>query len=89
MYFNAKNFIFVQMVDNKKLNLLKVVLAKEGVNQKELALKLGITPNAVSMICTHKSELDFKRAYQIAKVLKIDARRLMNEPDRFVEKSKV
>lgn len=61
-----------------KYNRVKVVLAEKGVSQKDLALKIGLSTNAVSSICTNKSQPGLKTLFEIAKVLNVDPCDLLN-----------
>ncbi len=56
----------------KKYNRIKVVLAEKDVSQKDLAGKIGLSTNAVSAICTNKSQPGLKTLFEIAKVLNVD-----------------
>lgn len=61
------------------LNRIKVVLVEKKKTGKWLAEMLGISTVTVSKWCTNTSQPDLERLDQIAKVLEIDAKELLND----------
>ena len=59
------------------LNQIKVVLAEEGVNNKELATLLHVAEQTVSRWCTNSQQPSLEMLFDIAKVLKRDVRDLI------------
>ncbi len=64
-------------IEKLKINRLKVVLVELEVSHKELAEKVGKTPNTITRICNNESQPTLKLLYEIAKVLKVDIRELL------------
>lgn len=60
---------------------LKEVFKEKGVTGKELAEKLGITENALSLIANGKRQPRFELLKDIARVLNVDIRELF-EPTK-------
>lgn len=60
---------------------LKDVLKEKGITGKELALRVGITENALSMIINGKRQPRFELLIAIAKTLDVDIRDLF-EPTK-------
>jgi len=60
-----------------RLNRIKSVLAEKEVQQKELAKRVGLTPNTIARICSNESQPTLKRLYKIAKALDVDIRELL------------
>ena len=61
-----------------KDNRLKVVLVEQKKNGKWLADQLGKDPSTVSKWCSNKMQPSLDMMSQIAKVLNIDAKELIN-----------
>ena len=57
---------------DKRLNRLKEILVREGVSQKDLALRLGKNEHTVSNWCINKSQPHLKDLYKIAEILSVD-----------------
>lgn len=60
-----------------KINRLKVVLAELEMSHKELAEKVGKTPNTITRICNNESQPTLKLLRDIAITLNIDIRELL------------
>ena len=60
-----------------KINRVKEVLVSKDMTQKELASRIGKTPNSVASICNNRSQPHLKDLKKIAKVLDIDIRELL------------
>ncbi len=65
------------MSDNKALNRIKVVLAEKGKSNKWLAEQLGKGDATISKWCTNRSQPSIETLVEIAKVLKVDAKDLL------------
>ncbi len=65
------------MADNKALNRIKVVLAEKGKSNKWLAEQLGKGDATISKWCTNRSQPSIETLVEIAKVLKVDAKDLL------------
>ena len=65
-------------MDNKPLNRIKVMLAEKMVSNKELAERLGIDPATVSKWCTNTSQPDLATLLQVANLLEVDVKDLLN-----------
>ena len=63
---------------NKKLNRIKVVLAEQNKKNKWLADELGKNPATVSQWCNNVRQPSIETLYDIAKVLDVDIRQLIN-----------
>ncbi|MBR5824791.1 MAG: helix-turn-helix transcriptional regulator [Paludibacteraceae bacterium] len=63
----------------KDLNRLKVVLAEQKKTGKWLAEQLGKDPSTVSKWCSNKMQPSLEMLSQIAKVLNVETRRLIND----------
>ena len=55
---------------------LKEVLKTKGISGKDLADKVGVTPNTISFMATGKTQPRFDLLLQIAEVLDVDIRDL-------------
>jgi len=55
-----------------KLNRVKEVIDQRGVKQNWLAAQVDITNNAMSAICSNKSQPRLETLFKIAEVLQID-----------------
>ena len=60
-----------------KINRVKEVLVIKDMTQKELASKIGKTPNSIASICNNRSQPHLKDLKMIAKVLDVDIRELL------------
>ena len=65
------------MADNKALNRIKVVLAEKGKSNKWLAEQIGKGDATISKWCTNRSQPSIETLVEIAKVLKVDAKDLL------------
>ena len=57
---------------------LKKVLADKSVTGKELAAKVGVTENAISMIINNRRQPRFELLLNMANALDVDIRELFN-----------
>ena len=64
-------------MENKDLNLIKVVLAEKKRTNKWLAEQLGVDPATVSKWCTNSAQPNLENLMEIAKVLDIDVKELL------------
>lgn len=65
-------------MDSKHLNRIKVALAEKEKTNKWLAEKLGKTEHTISRWWHNKSQPSVAQLNEIANVLKVDVRTLMN-----------
>ena len=65
-------------MENKDLNRLKVILAEKKRTNKWLAQQLGKDPATVSKWCTNTSQPGLETLLQIAEVLDVDIKELLN-----------
>lgn len=63
---------------NMKINRLKVVLVEHSKTSKWLAKELGKSESTVSRWCTNEVQPSVETLADIAKLLKIDVRELLN-----------
>jgi len=63
---------------NKELNRIRVVLAERNKKNKWLADELGKHPATVSQWCNNMRQPSIETLYEIAKVLDVDIRQLIN-----------
>ena len=63
----------------KQLNRIKTVLAEKGKSNLWLAEKLGKNAATVSRWCTNDNQPSMEMLYQIAMLLDIDIRELLNK----------
>jgi DNA-binding Xre family transcriptional regulator len=63
---------------NKDINRLKVVLAERKRTNKWLSQQLGKDPATVSKWCTNSAQPGLETLLQIAKVLEVDVKDLLN-----------
>lgn len=61
-----------------KINRLKIVLAENDKTSKWLASELGKSESTVSRWCTNEVQPSVETLAQIANLLKIDVRELLN-----------
>lgn len=73
------------MKKNRDINRLKVVLAERKRTNKWLANTLGKDPATVSKWCTNAAQPGLETLLQIAKVLEVDVKELLNSS---IEKAK-
>ena len=63
---------------NKELNRIRVVLAERNKKNKWLADELGKNQATVSQWCNNMRQPSIETLYEIAKVLDVDIRQLIN-----------
>lgn len=61
----------------EKLNRIKEVLVSKDMSQKELASKMGKSPNSIAAVCNNKSQPHLKDLKKMAKILDVDIRELL------------
>jgi Helix-turn-helix. len=66
------------MQKNKDINRLKVVLAEKKRTNKWLADQLGKDPATVSKWCTNSCQPGLETLLEIARVLEVDVKELLN-----------
>lgn len=62
----------------KRLNRIRVVLAEQNRKHKWLADKLGKNPATISLWCNNVRQPSLETLEEVAKVLNIDIRQLLN-----------
>lgn len=65
------------MAVNKTLNRIKVVLAEKGKSNKWLAEQLGKGEATISKWCTNRSQPSLETLVEIARVLQVDVKELL------------
>ena len=65
----------------KNVNLLKVVLVERRKTGKWLAEQLGKDPSTVSKWCSNTTQPSLDMLVNIAKLLEVDTKELINEKD--------
>lgn len=65
-------------MSDKAINRLKAVLAEQGKTNKWLAEQLGKNETTVSRWCTNEVQPSVETLVQIAELLKIDIKELLN-----------
>ena len=68
----------VQMEVTKDINRIKVVLVEKKRTNKWLAEQLGKDPATISKWCTNTSQPGLETLLQIANVLEVDVKELLN-----------
>ena len=68
----------VQMEMTRDINRIKVVLVEKKRTNKWLAEQLGKDPATVSKWCTNTSQPGLETLLQIANVLEVDVKELLN-----------
>ena len=66
------------MEDTKDINRIKVVLVEKKRTNKWLAAQLGKDPATVSKWCTNTMQPGLETLLQIANVLEVDVKELLN-----------
>ena len=61
----------------EKINRIKEVLVSKNITQKELAAKLGKTPNTIASVCNNRSQPHLKDLKRMAMILDVDIRELL------------
>ncbi|MFZ1237361.1 MAG: helix-turn-helix transcriptional regulator [Prevotella sp.] len=77
------------METTKDINRLKVVLAEKKRTNKWLAEQLGKDPATVSKWCTNTTQPGLETLLNIAKVLEVDVKELLNSSKSDVKYIKV
>ncbi|MDD4534029.1 MAG: helix-turn-helix transcriptional regulator [Prevotella sp.] len=77
------------METTKDINRLKVVLAEKKRTNKWLAEQLGKDPATVSKWCTNTTQPGLETLLEIAKVLEVDVKELLNSSKSDVRYIKV
>lgn len=81
---NFITYIYISLLkiqrnlETKKLNRIRVVLAEQNLKHKWLANKLGKNPATVSLWCNNIRQPSLETLEEIANVLNIDIRQLLN-----------
>ena len=73
-----RELIIYQMEMTKDINRIKVVLVEKKRTNKWLAEQLGKDPATVSKWCTNTSQPGLETLLQIANVLEVDVKELLN-----------
>ena len=63
---------------NKEINRIRVVLAEQKIKNKWLANKMGKNPSTISLWCNNERQPSLETLIEIAQILDIDARQLIN-----------
>lgn len=63
---------------NKEINRIRVVLAELNVKNKWLADKMGKNQSTISLWCNNERQPSLETLVEIANILNIDARLLIN-----------
>ncbi|MBS1748940.1 MAG: helix-turn-helix transcriptional regulator [Bacteroidetes bacterium] len=63
---------------SKRLNRIRVVLAEQNRKHKWLADKLGKNPATISLWCNNTRQPSLETLVEVAKVLNVDIRQLLN-----------
>lgn len=74
----SKRVIIFKMEETKDINRIKVVLVEKKRTNKWLAAQLGKDPATVSKWCTNTSQPGLETLLQIANVLEVDVKELLN-----------
>lgn len=62
----------------KRINRLKIVLVEKNKTSKWLAEQLGKDSSTISKWCTNSSQPSIETLFQIAKLLQVDIKDLLN-----------
>ena len=73
-----RELIIYQMEMTKDINRIKVVLVEKKRTNKWLAEQLGKDPATVSKWCTNTTQPGLETLLQIANVLEVDVKELLN-----------
>jgi len=65
-------------MSNKPINRLKVALVEQGKTNKWLAEKLSKNETTISRWCTNEVQPSMKKLVEIANLLEVDVRELIN-----------
>jgi transcriptional regulator with XRE-family HTH domain len=63
---------------NKEINRIRVVLSELKIKNKWLADKMGKNPTTISLWCNNERQPSLETLVEIAKVLDVDVRTLIN-----------
>jgi transcriptional regulator with XRE-family HTH domain len=63
---------------DKEINRIRVVLSELNLKHKWLADKMGKNPSTISLWCKNERQPSLETLLEIAKVLNVDARLLIN-----------
>ena len=74
----VRNYLKTMIEEKKDINRLKVVLAEKKRTNKWLAEVLGKDPATVSKWCTKTAQPGLETLLEIAKVLEVDIKELLN-----------
>ena len=75
--------IMIVKYEKQKLNRIKIVLAETEKPGKWLAEQLGRDPVTVSKWCTNSAQPDLQTLSCIARLLKVELKSLINEPESY------
>lgn len=78
VYLQSKRVIIFKMEETKDINRIKVVLVEKKRTNKWLAAQLGKDPATVSKWCTNTSQPGLETLLEIANVLEVDVKELLN-----------
>jgi transcriptional regulator with XRE-family HTH domain len=73
-----KKIVITKMEKMKDINRIKVVLVEKKRTNKWLAQQLGKDPATVSKWCTNTSQPGLETLLEIARVLEVDIKELLN-----------
>lgn len=68
----------MKKVTKKQLNRIRVVLAEKDRTNKWLAEQMNVTPGTISKWCGNKMQPSIETLAELAKVLDVDIRELLN-----------
>lgn len=63
---------------NKEINRIRVVLSKLNIKNKWLVDKMGKNQTTISLWCNNERQPSLETLVEIARVLEVDVRRLIN-----------
>ena len=70
------------MIMDKDLNRLKVVLAEKKITNRQLAEKLGKDEATISKWCTNNLQPNLEMLIKIAQVLEVEVQELIRVPNK-------
>jgi len=78
-----QNYIYLcvkykELLEIKRLNRIRVILAEQNLKHKWLAEKLGKNQATISLWCNNVRQPSLETLEEIAKVLNIDIRQFLN-----------
>jgi len=65
----------------KRYNRIKVAIYESRIEQQDLAEILGVSPDTVSRWCINKNQPAVQQLFEIAEVLRINVRELLEPTD--------